>query len=161
MNYLLIIYIFLLFVFFNYALLLTNVKNTNKYLVATFLFGIVFYFTHNFVIPNKEPMIIFNENKRSTLEVEDKHKDNWVIVPPSIEDPVIQPPPTFPSLPIQCAANYGEDKTCCGQPPAIVPYSNMCQEDKPYCHGYVALKKWGTCQMEPLSSSPLQSEPTV
>jgi hypothetical protein len=46
---------------------------------------------------------------------------------------------------VYCAANYGENTTCCGQPATEVPIENQCPKHKPICSGYVAFEKWGQC----------------
>lgn len=46
---------------------------------------------------------------------------------------------------VYCAANYGKNTTCCGQPAAEVPEDNQCPKHKPICSGYVAFEKWGQC----------------
>ena len=46
---------------------------------------------------------------------------------------------------IYCAANYGENTTCCGQPSAEVPTENQCPKHSPICSGYVAFETWGQC----------------
>ena len=46
---------------------------------------------------------------------------------------------------VLCAADYGKDKACCGQPPANVPKENVCPIEKPFCKGYVSEEKWGKC----------------
>lgn len=44
-----------------------------------------------------------------------------------------------------CAANYGENTTCCGQTYSPVPEENQCPKHSPICSGYVAFEKWGQC----------------
>ena len=46
---------------------------------------------------------------------------------------------------VYCAANYGKNTTCCGQPAVEVPKDNQCPKHKPICSGYVAYEKWGQC----------------
>lgn len=46
---------------------------------------------------------------------------------------------------VYCAAHHGETTTCCDQPVVDVPEENVCPKLKPYCSGYVANEKWGTC----------------
>ena len=47
-----------------------------------------------------------------------------------------------------CAADFNSLTACCGQPPAKVPPEFTCSEKKPYCNGYVAFERWGTCEKE-------------
>lgn len=46
---------------------------------------------------------------------------------------------------VYCAANYGENTTCCNQPASEVPFENQCPKYAPICSGYVAFEKWGKC----------------
>ena len=47
-----------------------------------------------------------------------------------------------------CAADFNSLTACCGQPPAKVSPEFTCSEKKPYCNGYVAFERWGTCEKE-------------
>ena len=46
---------------------------------------------------------------------------------------------------ILCAANYGENRTCCRQPDKYVPDGNICGPLKPYCKDYIHNVQWGKC----------------
>jgi len=46
---------------------------------------------------------------------------------------------------IMCAANYGENRTCCRQPDNYVPDENVCGPLKPYCTDYKHNVQWGKC----------------
>ena len=98
-----------------------------------------------------ESMIVFNEkniNNDLVKSLDQKDNNNWVLIPPPVEERKEKPPPSFPTLPIQCAADFGNNIACCGQPPAVVPYENTCKAEAPYCSGYVANEKWGSCQLD-------------
>jgi len=47
-----------------------------------------------------------------------------------------------------CAADYNTVTACCDQPPAEVPSEYICGKEKPYCKGYVAFERWGSCEKE-------------
>lgn len=150
-----IIYIFLLFLLFNknpyFSLHISHKQPLFSALINAFLFTMVVFIIHSYVEPLIESMIVFNEpntNNNLVKTLQEDENENWVIVPPPIKETPIKPPPSFPSLPIQCAADYGNNVACCGQPPVIVPYENTCKAETPYCGGYVANEKWGTCQKE-------------
>ena len=49
---------------------------------------------------------------------------------------------------ILCAANYGENRTCCRQPDKYVPNGNVCGPLKPYCKDYIHNVQWGKCVAE-------------
>ena len=46
---------------------------------------------------------------------------------------------------IYCAANYGENTSCCNQPSADIPPENQCPKHAPICSGYKAFEQWGKC----------------
>ena len=46
--------------------------------------------------------------------------------------------------PIKCAANFGNNKACCGQT-GIVANKYICPENLPNCKGYVYNRNWGIC----------------
>ena len=170
-----IIYIFLLFLLFNknpyFSLYVSYKQPLFSALINAFLFTMIFFIIHSYVQPLIESMIVFNEpntNNDLVKSLQEDENENWVIVPPPIKETPIKPPPSFPSLPIQCAADFGNNVACCGQPPAIVPYENICTAKTPYCSGYVANEKWGTCQKEkpaipekPKLVSPPPEKPTT
>ena len=155
MHFFLVIYVFVLFILFTNNSLFARFfsfkgRQLPSHLVSAFAFAIVLYFTYDYIHPHhKESMILFNKNevRISNEEENDKSHDDWVIAPPPIKE-VLPSPPDFETLPIQCAANYKETTACCNQPPAVIPFENTCNADKPYCSGYIAHKQWGACQRE-------------
>tara|TARA_E500000178_G_C16654671_1_gene587918 strand:- start:33 stop:506 length:474 start_codon:yes stop_codon:yes gene_type:complete len=155
MHFFLVIYVFVLFILFTNNSLFARFfsfkgRQLPSHLVSAFAFAIVLYFTYDYIHPHdKESMILFNKNevRVSNEEENDKSDDDWVIAPPPIKE-VLPSPPDFETLPIQCAANYKETTACCNQPPAVIPFENTCNADKPYCSGYIAHKQWGACQRE-------------
>ena len=170
-----IIYIFLLFLLFNknpyFSLYVSHKQPLFSALINAFLFTVVFFIIHSYVQPLIESMIVFNEpntNNDLVKSLQEDENENWVIVPPPIKETPIKPPPSFPTLPVQCAADFGNNVACCGQPSAIVPYENICKAETPYCSGYIANEKWGTCQKEkpiipakPKLVSPPPEKPTI
>lgn len=54
--------------------------------------------------------------------------------------PAPPPPP-----PVACAADYGTNKPCCGQPGDPVPTSNECRKDRPICRDYAYNHHFGKC----------------
>lgn len=150
-----IIYIFLLFLLFNknpyFSLHISHKQPLFSALMNAFLFTSVFFIIHGYVQPIIESMIMFNEpqgNNDLVKSLHEKESNDWVLIPPPIEEAPIKPPPSFPTLPLQCGADYGNNVACCGQLPAIVPYENTCKVETPYCNGYIANETWGTCQAE-------------
>jgi len=172
MQFLVILYVFLLFVLLVNNSLFSRFfafkgKQLPPHLVSAFAFALVLYLTYDYVDPYyKESMIILNNTTSLEDKIVEKTKDSvdneWVIIPPKeIDTP--PSPPDFKVLPIQCAANYGEATACCGQPPAIIPYENTCRAEKPFCNGYVEKEQWGTCGIdkeEQLQPSEFQESPT-
>lgn len=165
MHWFLVIYLFALFVVFSNNSLLSRAfmfkgKNLPGHLITAFAFALVLYFTYDYIHPDehhqKESMIIFNEKEKAGLGmnlIKNKTDEEWVIVPPKEEVKPIEEPPSFEPLPINCAADFETTTACCGQPPAVVPFENTCGEDKPFCNGYIAFKKWGTCSEKKLPIS--------
>ena len=150
-----IIYIFLLFLLFNknpyFSLHISHKQPLFSALINAFLFTMVVFIIHGYIQPIIESMIVFNEpntNNDLVKSLQEDENENWVIVPPPIKETPIKPPPSFPTLPLQCGADYGNNMACCGQPPAIMPYENTCKSETPYCNGYIANETWGTCQKE-------------
>lgn len=161
MHWFLVIYLFALFVIFSNNSLFSRAfmfkgKQLPGHLITAFAFALVLYFTYDYIHPDdhhkKESMILFNPpNKGLGMDlIKDKTNEDWVIVPPKVEVKPVEEPPSFTPLPIQCAADFTMDTACCGQPPAVVPFENTCGEDKPFCNGYIAFEKWGTCGEERL-----------
>ena len=129
-----IIYIFLLFLLFNknpyFSLHISHKQPLFSALMNAFLFTSVFFIIHGYVQPIIESMIMFNEppgNNDLVKSLHEKESNDWVLIPPPIEEAPIKPPPSFPTLPLQCGADYGNNVACCGQLPAIVPYENTCK----------------------------------
>lgn len=156
MHFFLIIYVFILFVLFTNNSLFSRLfsfkgKKLHPHLVSAIAFALVLYFTYDYIHPDhQEPMILFNQ---SSNNLEDKiikqttnhnNDEDWVIIPPKKMN-IPPTPPDFETIPIQCAANYSESTACCGQPPAVIPFENTCDAEKPFCNGYVEKKQWGTC----------------
>ena len=164
-----IIYIFLLFLLFNknpyFSLYVSYKQPLFSALINAFLFTMIFFIIHSYVQPLIESMIVFNEpntNNDLVKSLQEDENENWVIVPPPIKETPIKPPPSFPSLPVQCAADFGNNVACCGQPPANVPNEYICPEATPYCNNYIAFEKWGVCSTNkmPVQKLPEQG-PTV
>lgn len=150
-----ILYIFGLFVLFNknpyISLHIPHKYPLYSAFINSFMFSIVFYIVFQYIQPMMESMIVFNEpnvNNDLVKNVKKHESNDWVLIPPSIKETPIKPPPNFTELPIQCAADYGNNIACCGQLPAVVPFENTCKSETPYCNGYIANEKWGTCQVE-------------
>ena len=150
-----IIYIFLLFLLFNknpyFSLHITTKQTLFSAVINSVLFTTCLYLLLQYVEPIFESMIIFNEgniNNDLVKSLHEKENNDWVLIPPPIEEAHVKPPRSFPTLPIQCAADYGNNIACCGQPPAVIPYENTCKAETPYCSGYIANEKWGTCQVD-------------
>ena len=149
-----ILYIFLLFLLFNknpyISFHISHKQILFSSIINAFLFTIIFYIVFQYIHPMIESMIVFNEpniNNDLVKNMQNSDSNDWVIIPPPIKELPIKPP-NFTELPIQCAADYGNNVACCGQPPVIVPYENTCKQEMPYCNGYVANEKWGVCQTE-------------
>ena len=169
-----IIYIFLLFILFNknpyFSLHVSTKQPLFTAFINAFIFTIIIYILEH-LQPIVESMIVFNEgniNNDLVKSLHEKDSNNWVLIPPPLNEQKTKPPPSFPTLPIQCAADFGNNIACCGQPPAVVPYENTCKEETPYCSGYVANEKWGSCQADipkhpekPKSAFPPPEKPTL
>lgn len=204
MNFIFIIYIFLLFLFLSHQLVYSDFKNKLLlYVCYSVIFTLIFHLSYtffkretftvqiesseglqslvnvfskllnstnhakNYEIKNEFDMSnqdIVNEDYDKIVEADigtlykakleaqmslenskkNENDDDWVI------SPIIQKTnyDRMKQKDMHCAADFNSLTTCCGQPPAKVPPEYTCSEKKPYCNGYVAFERWGTCEKE-------------
>ena len=80
----------------------------------------------------------------------------------SPDDCATTPSVDLPSWPtsVECAADYGTSRPCCGQVGTEVAPEHRCPAEAPHCKGYLHGKRWGSCHEWKGERPPCRYQPT-
>lgn len=94
------------------------------------------------IVTNDEDTIYKADLEASMSSNQNLNKDEWIISSPMQKNNYNR----VKQKNMYCAADFNTITACCDQPKADVPSEYICGEEKPYCKGYVAFERWGTCE---------------